>query len=103
MPFRIFFRIGNDSSFGILAGGLLARLRPALFLRKFRPDYPVLPKLLRTLYEGDSHPQIFCKVLMREECTTTGLWIARFAGNAFCDDGGGIKGNLEKAGRMFVR
>lgn len=45
MPFRIFFRIGNDSSFGILAGGLFARLRTAVFLRKFRPDYPVLPNL----------------------------------------------------------
>lgn len=73
MPFRIFFRIGNDSSFGILAGGLFARLRAAVFLRKFRPDYPVLPKLSQTLYEGDVHPQLFCKVLMREEWIRTGL------------------------------
>lgn len=34
VPFRIFLRVGNDSSFGILMVGSFV----VLYLRKFRPD-----------------------------------------------------------------
>ena len=40
VPFRIFFRVGNDSSFGILVVDSSHKFRAAVLLRKFCPDYP---------------------------------------------------------------